>query len=338
VYLNETTPDRVSWRSRHRILCSIAIALPVALCAGHAFGQSGYPVKPIRLVVTFPPGASNDVIARTVGEKMQEAWGQPIVIDNRGGAGTAIGSNIVAKSPPDGYTLMFTSVSYTTNAALQPKLPFDPLTDIAGVAMIGKAPMLLVVHPAVPAKSVKELIGLARARSGQMNYASNGVGTIPHLLIEMLMREARISMLHVPYKGLGAAMTDLVAGQVHVLIASPPSVYPQVKAGRLRALAVSTEKRSAFVPELPTLAESGLPGYTAEQWWGMFTRAGTPKEIVASVSGEIARILATDDMKRRLSSEGAEPAPMSASEFDMFVRNEIAKWSKLVRERKIPPE
>lgn len=178
-------------------------------------------------MVPFPPGASNDVIARTVGEKMREALAQPIVVDNRGGAGTAIGTDIVAKSPPDGYTLMFTSVSYTTNAAVQPRLPFDPLADIAGIAMIGKAPMLLVVHPAVPAKSVTELIALARARPGQMNYASNGAGTIPHLLIELLMREANISMVHVPYKGLGAAITDLVSGQVHVLIASPPSVDPQ---------------------------------------------------------------------------------------------------------------
>ena len=295
-------------------------------------------MKPIRLVVTFPPGASNDVLARMLGERMREALAQPIVVDNRGGAGTAIGADIVAKSPPDGYTLMFTSVSYTTNAAVQPKLPFDPLADIAGIAMIGKAPMLLVAHPALPVKSVKELIALARVRPGQLNYASNGVGTIPHLLIELLMREANISMVHVPYKGLGAAITDLVGGQVQVLIASPPSVYPQVKAGRLRALAVSSQERSPFVPELPTIAESGVPGYTAQQWWGMFTRAGTPRETITFLSGEILKILATDDMKRRLFSEGAEPAPMSAVDFNVFVRNEIAKWTKLVRERKIPPE
>ena len=233
---------------------------------------------------------------------------------------------------------MLTSVSYTTNAAVQPKLPFNPLTDIAGITMIGTAPTLLVVHPSVPVKSVRELIAFAKARPGQMNYASNGGGTLPHLLIEMLMREASISMVHVPYKGLGAAVTDLVGGQVHVLIASPPSVYPQVKAGRLRALAVSSEKRSAFVPDLPTIAESGVPGYTAQQWWGMFTRAGTPGEIIAFLSGEILKILATDDMKRRLSSEGAEPAPMSVVDFNVFVRNEIAKWTRLVKERKIRPD
>ncbi|MES2563708.1 MAG: tripartite tricarboxylate transporter substrate binding protein [Pseudomonadota bacterium] len=331
--LNESCGGRDHW-----VLWSVAAALFVMLWAGHALGQSGYPVRPIRLVVTFPPGASNDMIARAIGEKMHEAFAQPVAIDNRGGAGTAIGAHIVAKSPPDGYTLMFTSVSYTTNAALQSKLSFDPLADITGIAMIGKAPMLLVVHPAVPAKSVKELIALARARPGKMNYASNGVGTIPHLLIELLMRDTNISMVHVPYKGLGAAITDLVGGQTHVLIASPPSVYPQVKAGRLRAIAVGSEKRSAFVPELPTIAESGVPGYSAQQWWGMFTRAGAPREIIASLSGELLKIIATDDVKGRLSSEGAESAPMSTVDFNIFVKHEITKWTKLVRERKIQAE
>ncbi len=319
-------------------LWSIAAALPTAFWSGHALGQSEYPVRPIRLVVPFPPGASNDTIARAVAEKMHAAFGQPVVVDNRGGAGTAIGTHIVAKSPPDGYTLMLTSVSYTTNAAVQVKLPFDPLADITGITMIGKAPMLLVVHPAVPAKSARELIALAKTRPGQMNYASNGVGTIPHLLAEILMREAKISLVHVPYKGLGAAITDLVAGQVHMLIASPPSVFPQVKAGRLRALAVSTEKRSAFAPELPTIVESGVPGYTAQQWWGLFAPTGTPREIVTYLNGEVLKILATDDIKRRLSSEGAEPAPMSPGDFNVFVRNEIAKWTKVVKERQILPE
>lgn len=330
--------NRISRHSMYLVPWLICAALPAAFYTSHAVGQSGYPVRPIRLVVPFPPGASNDVIARALGEKMHEALGQPVVVDNRGGAGTAIGTTIVAKSPADGYTLMLTSVSYTTNAAVQPKLPFDPLADITGVTMIGKAPMLLVVHPSVPAKSVKELIALAKARPGQMNYASNGVGTIPHLMIEVLMREAKIAMVHVPYKGLGAAITDLVAGQVQVLIASPPSVYPQVRAGRLRALAVSTEKRSAFVPELPTIAESGVPGYAAEQWWGMFAPAGTPKEIIARLNGEIHRILATDEMKQRLANEGAEPVPMSADDFSAFVRNEIAKWTKVVKERRILPD
>lgn len=334
----KTHPHFSKARSACWTQLSVVAALAALLCAGAALAQPIYPVKPIRLVVPFPPGASNDVLARTLAEKMRETLGQPVVVDNRGGAGTAIGSDLVAKSPPDGYALLFTSVSYATNAAVQPKLPFDPVADLAGVAMAGRAPLILVVHPALPAKSMKELLALARARPGQLNYASNGSGTLPHLQMEMLMRDAKISMLHVPYKGLGLAMTDLVAGQVHALIASPPSVYPQVKAGRLRALAVSSEKRSSFVPELPTIAESGVPGYTGEQWWGMFARAGTPREIVAFVSGKIVEILATDDMKRRLAAEGAEPAPMPAGDFDAFVKKEIVKWARLVKERKIQPD
>ena len=290
------------------------------------------------MVIPFPPGASNDTIGRAIAEKMHEALRQPVVVDNRGGAGTTIGTQIVAKSPPDGYTLMFTSVSYATNAAVQPKLPFDPLADITGITMIGMAPMLLVVHPGVPAKSAKEFLALVRSRPGEFNYASNGIGTVPHLLIEILMREAKLSLVHVPYKGLGAALTELVAGQVHVLIASPPSVYPHVRAGKLRALAVSTAKRSAFAPELPTIAESGVPGYTAQQWWGMFAPAGTPTGILSSINTEVSRILATEDIRRRLSAEGAEPVPMPPGEFNAFVGREIAMWSKVVKERGILPE
>ncbi|RPI47351.1 MAG: tripartite tricarboxylate transporter substrate binding protein [Betaproteobacteria bacterium] len=329
---------RTSRFSRRTAQLTAIAAISAAFAAAQAFGQSAYPVRPIRLVVPFPPGASNDTIGRAIAEKMHEAFGQPVVVDNRGGAGTTIGTHIVAKSPPDGYTLMFTSVSYATNAAVQPKLPFDPLADITGITMIGMAPMLLVAHPGVPAKTAKEFIALARSQPGQLNYASNGIGTVPHLLIEILMREAKLSLVHVPYKGLGAALTDLVAGQVHVLIASPPSVYPHVRAGKLRALAVSTAKRSAFAPELPTISESGVPGYTAQQWWGMFAPAGTPNAIVSSIHAQVAKILAADDIKRRLSAQGAEPAPMSPSDFNSFVGREIAMWTKVVKERGIRPE
>jgi len=300
--------------------------------------QAPYPNRPVRMVVPFPPGASNDVIGRAIAERLQEALGQPLVVDNRGGAGTTIGTHLVAKSPPDGYTLMFTSVSYTTNAAVQPKLPFDPIADFTGITMVGRAPMLLVVHPGVPAKTAKELLALARARPGYINYASNGIGTIPHLLVEILVRDAKLELVHVPYKGLGPALTDLVAGQVHMLIASPPSVYPQVKAGKLRAVAVSTAQRSAFAPDLPTIAESGVPGYVAQQWWGMFAPAATPRGIVDRLNLEIGKILATDEIRRRLSAEGAEPASMTSVEFTALVKAEIGMWSKIVKERGIRAE
>ncbi|MCC6533693.1 MAG: tripartite tricarboxylate transporter substrate binding protein [Burkholderiales bacterium] len=316
----------------------MAASVPVVLVSTAACGQPAYPVRPLRLVVPFPPGASNDLIGRTIAEKMREGLGQPVIVDNRGGAGTTIGTLLVAKAAADGYTLLFSSVSYTTNAAVQPKLPFDPIADIAGISMVGRAPMLLVAHPALAAKSAAELIALVRARPGQINYASNGIGAIPHLLMELLMREAKLSMVHVPYKGLAAALTDLVAGQVHVLIASPPSVWPQVKAGKLRALAVSTEKRSALAPELPTLAESGVPGFTAQQWWGMFAPAATPAPIMAQLNAEIGRILATEEIRRRLSAEGAEPAPLPAADFNALLKNEIALWSRIVKERGIVAE
>jgi len=323
---------------RMRARMTLATVLCCGLAVMPAFAQAPYPNRPVRMVVPFPPGASNDVIGRAIAERLQEALGQPIVVDNRGGAGTTIGTHLVAKSPPDGYTLMFTSVSYTTNAAVQPKLPFDPIADFTGITMIGRAPMLLVVHPGVPAKTAKELLALARARPGSINYASNGIGTIPHLLVEILVRDAKLDLVHVPYKGLGAALTDLVAGQVHMLIASPPSVYPQVKAGKLRAIAVSTAQRSAFAPDLPTIAESGVPGYVAQQWWGMFAPAATPRAIVDRLQLEVGRILATDDIRRRLSAEGAEPAPMASAEFTALVKTEIAMWSKIVKERGIRAE
>jgi tripartite-type tricarboxylate transporter receptor subunit TctC len=303
-----------------------------------AVPPSAYPVKVIRLIVPFPPGASNDVIARVIGQRLNEALGQPVITDNRGGAGSAIGSNLVAKSAPDGYTLMLTSSSYSTNAALQPRLPFDPIVDITGVAMIGTGPLLLVVNPLVPAKSARELFALTKAQSQQLNYASSGNGSLPHLATAALLHEAGIFMTHVPYKGLGPAVNDLMGGQVQVLLASLPSVLPQAKAGRLRALAVSARKRSQFVPDMPTIAESGVPSYTAEQWWGMFAPASTPGEIIAKLNSAIAKILLTDEMKERLANEGAEPATASARDFTGFVKGDIARWSKVVKDANIKAE
>lgn len=324
---------------RHAALASImATGLAHAALAPAALAQDWPAKQPIKVIVPFTAGSTTDIVGRTVYDQVSRQLGQSIVFENRGGAGTTIGTHLVAKSPPDGYTLMFTSVSYTTNAAVQPKLPFDPVTDLTGITMIGRAPMLLVVHPGVPARTAKELLALARARPGTINYASNGIGTIPHLLVEILVRDAKLDLVHVPYKGLGIALTDLVAGQVHMLIASPPSVYPQVKAGKLRAIAVSTEQRSSFVPDLPTIAESGVPGYVAQQWWGMFAPAATPRGIVDRLHLEIEKVLAGEDIRRRLSAEGAEPAPMAPAAFTALVKKEIGMWSRVVKERGIRAE
>ncbi len=290
-----------------------------------------YPVKAVRLVVPFPPGASNDVISRLIGQRLAENLRQPMVIDNRGGAGGALGAEIVAKAPADGYTLLATSTSYTTNAAVQMRPTYDPLTDIVGVAMIGKAPMLVTVHPALPVKSINELIAHATAHPGKINYASSGNGSTVHFVTEVFKSEARIAMTHVPYKGLGPALNDLIAGQTQLLIASLPSVMPQVKANRLRAIAVTSAKRSAFVPELPTVDESGLRGFTSELWWGLLAPVRTPGSIVEQLNNEIDRVLASDDVKQRLAFEGAMPAPLRAKEFTAQLHEEIARWRRVAK-------
>lgn len=298
-----------------------------------------YPLRPIRLVVPTAPGGSVDTLGRLIGQRLHERFGQPVVVDNRAGAGQMIGADHVAKSAADGHTLLHVSVTYTTSAATYPKLPFDPVNDLAGVVMVGQGPLLLVVHPSLPVKSVKDLLALARARPGHLNYGSAGGGSIIHLVTEVFAASARINIVHVPYKGIAHAVSDTVGGHVQMLIVSMPSAWPQVKANRLRALAVTTAKRSAFIPELPSVAEAGVPGYDAVTWWGMFVPARTPREIVARLHGEIQKILATEDMKSRLAAEGAEPLlQMTPDAFNTFVKNEIAKWSRIVKERNIKPE
>ena len=310
----------------------------LALLTGPTGAQSTYPSRPIRLVVPFPPGASNDTVARVAAQKMTEALGQQVVVDNRAGAGGSIGAAILARAPADGYTLMVTSTSYATNAAVQSGLPFDPVADVAGVAMIGRGPMMVVVAPSVAAQSIKELLTLAKSQPGRVNYTSSGIGSAPHLATELFMRQAGIEMTHVPYKGLGPAMTDLVAGRVQVLIASLPSVLPHVKANRLRGLAITSAQRSSFTPGVPTVSESGVPGYVSELWWGVFAPARTPAAVVTRLNSETRKLVAGSDMKQSLANAGAEPADMSAREFSALVKDEIAKWRKVVKERGIRAE
>lgn len=316
---------------------SAALLLATALLCSTAVWAQAYPSKPIRLVVPFPPGASNDTMGRAVAQQLNAALGQPVVIDNRSGAGGSIGAAIVARAPADGYTLMFTSTSYTTNAALQP-LPFDPVKEIAGVAMAGRGPMMIVVPPAFQAQNVQALVAMAKAQPGRINYVSSGIGSAPHLATELFARLAGIDVVHVPYKGLGPALTDLIAGRAQILIASLPSVWPHVKTDRLRGLALTSAQRSSLVPGMPTAAESGVPGYTSELWWGLFAPARTPAAVIDRLNAEVTRLLATDEMKRLLATNGAEPASMSPAEFNAFVRADIAKWRKVVQERGIKPE
>lgn len=316
-------------------LCTVAC---ITAFAPWAAAQQPYPTKTIRFLVGAPPGGSNDLFARAVGQQLSTAMGQQVVVDNRPGANQMIAADIMAKSPADGHTIYVTSTSFTTGAALQPKLPFDPVNDVAGITTLGQGPLVYVVHPALPAKTMKELISLARARPGQLNYTSSGIGGINHLGTEVLLSAAKINMVHVPHKGMAPALTDLISGQVQVLLVSLPSVTTQMKSGRLRALAVSTAKRTSFMPELPTVAESGVPGYDVSLWWGVFAPAKTPKPVIDRLNAEIHKALATEAMKKHFADFGAEAAPMTADAFSAKVKNEIASWRKVIVAANIKPE
>lgn len=292
-----------------------------------AFAQN-YPVKPIRFIV----GPGPDVLARLVGQKLTESWGQQVVVDQRPAAGGIIAAESVAKAAPDGYTLLLSTATYTVAAILYPKLPYDFVRDLAPVSLLASLPFLLVAHPSVPAKSVKELIQLARARPGQLNYASSGNGTTAHLAGEMLKNMAKINIVHVPYKGTVPGVTDLIGGQVHMMFAIIQSSLPYVKTGKLKALAVSSVKRSASAPDVPTIDESGLPGYEFISWNGVHVPAATSKAIIARLHSELLKTLAQPDMKERMFNLGMEPVGNTPDEFAAVVNGDLAKWGKVIRE------
>jgi tripartite-type tricarboxylate transporter receptor subunit TctC len=297
-----------------------------------------YPAKPVRLVVPYPPGGSNDVLTRITAQAMAPGLGQPVVVDNRAGAGGMIGADHVAKSPPDGYTLVNVQASFTANAALRPKMAYDPLSDFAYVGMMARGPLLAVVHPSLPVRNIKELVSLARAKPGSINYGSTGTGGHNHLATELFARMAGVTIVHVPYKGVAPALTDLMGGHTQLVMTSLPSAMTQVQAGRLKALAVGGEKRSSFMPELPTIAESGVPGYAAEFWWGIAAPAKTPGEVVSRIASELQRALQSAELRQRFAVEGAEPSAMSRDELARFVAAEIARWRKVAVAAKIQPE
>lgn len=294
-----------------------------------------YPNRSIRIIVPVVAGGSNDVLARVIGEKLRERYGHPVVVENRPGASQMLGSELTANAPPDGHTLMLPTATFASSVATRAKLPFDPLTDLTGVAMVGVGPFLVAVHPSVPVRNVKELIALARSKPGQIQYGSAGPGSIIHLATEVFAASTQLDLGHVPYKSGAPAVTATVAGEVPLVFMSMPSVWAQVKNNRLRAIAVTTAKRSPFVPDLPTIAEAGVAGYDASQWWGILAPGKMNRENIAKLNTEINRILLLDDMKKRLAAEGAEPVTMTAEAFTNFVHNEIAKWRKVVKERNL---
>jgi tripartite-type tricarboxylate transporter receptor subunit TctC len=313
----------------------LALALLLA-CAFPAAAQP-YPTKPIRFLVPFPPGGGNDTMARTVGQKMTERLGQPVVIDNRPGAGGNIGAETAAHALPDGYTIFLGGVgSHGINPNLMKKPPYDPIKDFAPVSLIASAPMLVIVPLSLPAKSMNEFLQLAKARPGELNFASSGAGSIAHLAAELLNSMAKIKLEHVPYKGTGPALTDLFAGRVQVLFNSTVSAMPHVRAGKVRALAMTAAKRSPALPDLPTLAESGVPGYEATSWYGMLAPAGTPRAIVTKLNGEVVRIAQLPEVRERLAADAAEPGGNSPEEFGAYIRRELARWKTVIEQAKIP--
>jgi tripartite-type tricarboxylate transporter receptor subunit TctC len=301
---------------------------------GEGAVAQGYPSKPMRLVVPYPPGGPLDIMARAIGQKLTEAWGQPVVVDNRAGAGGNIGADLVAKSPSDGYTLLMGAVAtHAINPTLYGRVPYDPVKDFLPVALVAQVPNILVVNPSVPAGTVKELIDLARARPGTLNFGSGSTGSTGHLAGELFNIMAGVKMVHIPYKGGAPAMADLLAGQVQLMFDNLANALPNVKAGRLRALAVTTLVRSPALPDLPTIAESGLPGFDLTTWFGVMAPAGTSPEIVTKLNAEIVRALNAKDMRERLEKMGAGvPANNTPEHFAAFIRDEAAKYAKVVRE------
>lgn len=304
----------------------------IGTAAAPANAQS-YPAKPVRMIVPFPAGGATDIVGRLIAQKLSESFGQQVIVDNRGGAGGTIGSDLAAKSPPDGYTMLLgTSSTHAVAPSLYSKLPYDPVKDFSPVTLAATATILLAVHPSVPARSVKELISLAKRQPNALSFASSGNGGISHLVGEQFKSMAAIEMLHVPYKGDTPALVDLVSGQVHLMFGTAVSFLPYVKAGRLNALAVTNPKRSPVVPNVPTVAESGLPGFDALQWFGVFVPAGTPKDIVSRLHGEIIKSLKLPDVRERLASLGAEVVGNSPEQFASFQKADSAKWAKVVKQ------
>ena len=318
----------------HKSLAAIACIAFAAGAHAQPAGKPGgvYPSKPVRLIVPFAPGGSNDIMARITAQKLTESFGQQVIVDNRAGASGIVGTEIAAKAPPDGYTVLMMSLTLTVNPSLYKKLPYDTVKDLAPVTLVASAPLMLVVHPSIPAKSVNEFIAFAKANPGKLNFGSGGAGATPHLAGEMLKMMARLQMTHVPYKGGGPALADLMGGQIQVMLENLPSTLPHVKSGRLRALALTGLKRSPLVPDLPTLDEAGLKGYEIVGWNGLFVPSGTPQNIIAYVHGLTVKMLAQADVKERLATLGAEGVGSSPDEFRAFVKAEIAKWARVVKE------
>jgi tripartite-type tricarboxylate transporter receptor subunit TctC len=317
-----------------RAALACAFALPFATWAQ----APAWPAKPVTLVVGSAPGGSNDTFARAIGKKLSEALGQPVVVDNKPAGGGVLANAFVAKAPPDGYNLVVLSSTFTTGAAIRNNLQYDAIKSFKPVAMLGKGPLLVTVANESPYKTIGELVAAAKANPGKLNYGTSGAGSINHFATELFTDAAGIKMTHVPYKGMGPATTDLLGGQIQVLVASAPSILGQVKGGRVRALAVTSANRSPVTPDLPSLEQSGYKGSATELWWGVLAPAGTPQPVVDRLNTEINKIILSAEMKEFFLKEGAEPAAMKPAEFETFIAGEIERWKQVAKAADIKPE
>ena len=317
----------------------VALSCLSSICAHAAErGIERYPEKPIRFIVPFPPGALNDYLGRLLATKFTENWGKQMVVDNRAGGSTIIGTEMAAKSPPDGYTLLLCSVALAVNQTLFPKLPYNTDKDLAFVSMIAATPYLVVVQPSLPVKTLQDLVALAKAKPGQLNYGSTGNGGTSNLMGEMLKTMAKIDMVHIPYKGLAPALTDMMGGQINVAFGGYSTVGELWKSGRVRAIAVTSAKRSPYTPELPTIAESGYPGHEATPWWGLAVAAGTPKPIVAKLNAEVHRIMKSPDVTEQMKSRAIEVWVSTPEELAAYYQKEVLRWASVVKTSHIKAE
>ena len=316
-----------------RVFSLALLCVLCALCGKSSLTFAGdYPSKPIRIVVPYPPGGFNDTLARMLGQKLTDKWKQPVIVDNRPGGGGTIGTNLAAKSAPDGYTLLIVSFAFTVNPALYASLPYDTIKDFVPIVLAASTPNLLVVHPELPVKSVKELIALARSKPGKLNYASAGNGSSNHLSMELLKSLTGIDIVHVPYKGSTPAVTDLIGGHIDLMFDNVPNVLQQVKAGKLRALAVSSKERSPFVEGLPTVAESGVPGFDVSVWFGVVAPAGTPQPVITKLNAELNSILKLAEIRQAFNNQGVEPAGSTPGAFSSFLVAQRTKWAKVAKD------
>ena len=315
------------------------IAALVLLALVSTADAQSWPAKPIRIISPYPPAGANDLLARIIAPKLSEQLGQPVVVENRAGATGNIGAELVAKAPADGYTLLMGQAgNLTINISLMAKIPFDPVRDFSPVTMVASTPNVLVVHPSLPVRTVKDLIALAKAKPGQINYATSGIGSPGHLAAELLNKSAGIRLVHIPYKGAAPALLDVVAGNAHLYFTSAVSAQPFIPSGRLRMVAVASAKRSPSLPEVPTVAEAGFPEFDVSSWWGVVAPASTPREVVIRLQTEIHRVIALPEIRAKLAEQGLDIATNTPEQFAAYIKSETAKWAKLIREVGVKPE